>query len=199
MSGAVGSKPAFTRSGLPVWAERSSLVFSSSTRIVSSAPLLRYASCSSIVMSSRHHVGQLKLGQREDAGVTPDFAKKLLVGGHENSTGLQCQRQVIGIRRSVASQAVDAISAALCSVDHCIGCRSRSSPLKWSSASETAAGLSRRPMAKALAISQGKRSGARRTHWPRPYDSRSRKAFLTSDAPRWTYPHFDRPLEVSTT
>src|SRR5260370_14499476 len=47
MSGAVGSTPRYTRRGLPTFADCSSLAFSSSSRMISAAPLRRYASCSS--------------------------------------------------------------------------------------------------------------------------------------------------------
>src|SRR5580658_8832461 len=46
-SGAVGSKPAFTRSGLPDASERSSFARSSDSLTISAAPCLMYASCSS--------------------------------------------------------------------------------------------------------------------------------------------------------
>ena len=46
-SGAVGSKPAFTLSGLPEARERSSFERSSDSLTISAAPFLRYASCSS--------------------------------------------------------------------------------------------------------------------------------------------------------
>src|SRR5580692_9079088 len=47
MSGAVGSTPRYTRRGLPAFADCSSLAFNSSSRMISAAPLRRYASCSS--------------------------------------------------------------------------------------------------------------------------------------------------------
>src|SRR5437763_17052510 len=50
MSGAVGSNPAFTRSGMPVFAERSSLRRSSSSGTQSAVPFRRSAICSSMVI-----------------------------------------------------------------------------------------------------------------------------------------------------
>src|SRR5277367_2194443 len=47
MSGAVGSTPRYTRSGLPVFTACSSFAFNSSSRIISATPFFRYASCSS--------------------------------------------------------------------------------------------------------------------------------------------------------
>src|SRR5207245_11375651 len=47
MSGAVGSTPSFTCSGAPVARDFSSLALSSSSRMISAAPLRRKASCSS--------------------------------------------------------------------------------------------------------------------------------------------------------
>src|SRR5882724_11803020 len=52
MSGAVGSRPSLTRSGLPVLAERSSLALRSSSRMRSTVAFLRRSSCSSIVIGS---------------------------------------------------------------------------------------------------------------------------------------------------
>src|SRR6476646_3272190 len=46
-SGAVGSKPAFTRIGLPVFSEFSRRSRSSRSWMISAAPFLMYASCSS--------------------------------------------------------------------------------------------------------------------------------------------------------
>src|SRR5690349_16862417 len=46
-SGAVGSKPAFTRSGVLVWRAFSSRSRSSASRMISAAPFLMYSSCSS--------------------------------------------------------------------------------------------------------------------------------------------------------
>src|SRR5687767_8870352 len=50
MSGAVGSAPSLTRSGLPARALFSSFARRSSSRMTSTAPLRKNASCSSIVM-----------------------------------------------------------------------------------------------------------------------------------------------------
>src|SRR5579872_6203906 len=46
-SGAVGSMPSFTRSGLPVARDFSSLARRSASRMISAAPFFRYVSCSS--------------------------------------------------------------------------------------------------------------------------------------------------------
>jgi hypothetical protein len=51
MSGAVGSAPSFTRKGFCVWADFSSFARSSSSRIISTVPLRRYAICSSSCVS----------------------------------------------------------------------------------------------------------------------------------------------------
>src|SRR6185436_6900531 len=51
MSGAVGSKPAFTRRGLPVFAERSSFRRSSSSGMQSTVPFRSKLICSSIVIA----------------------------------------------------------------------------------------------------------------------------------------------------
>src|ERR1035438_191932 len=52
MSGAVGSTPSLARSGLPVFKDLASFAFSSSSRIISAVPFLRYASCSSTDLNS---------------------------------------------------------------------------------------------------------------------------------------------------
>src|SRR4051794_23251851 len=59
MSGDVGSTPSFTRSGLPVFAHRSSFFLRSSSRIRSTVPFFRYSSCSSMV------IGKVIIVQKE--------------------------------------------------------------------------------------------------------------------------------------
>src|SRR4030095_8950766 len=54
MSGAVGSAPNLMRRGLPVFGDFSSFAFKSASRMISTVPLRRYESCSSMVIDVQY-------------------------------------------------------------------------------------------------------------------------------------------------